>query len=84
MERALAQGFLGNGNDSRARVASALEFSQWNFTERTHMLGRANLLMAMNFDYEANSIIFVNPMVYLTVPVKMRKGTSVWPRMLLY
>ena len=33
--------------------------------------------MAMNFDEEANAIILVKPMVYLTSPVKMKKGDFV-------
>ena len=35
------------------------------------------MLMAMHFEEDAKSIIPIKPMVYLTVPVKMKKGTSV-------
>ena len=38
-------------------------------------MGRATLLIAMNFDEDANSSILVMPMVHLTAPVNMRKVT---------
>ena len=62
---------------SKGNAASAMDFSQWNFPERTHKLGRVKLMMALHHDEEANSIIPVKPMVYLTVPIKMKKGDFV-------
>ena len=59
---------------SKANAGSAMNFSQWNFKERQHNLGRVKMMMAMNFDEEANSIIPVKPMVYLTESIKMKKG----------
>ena len=62
---------------SKANAASTMDFSQWNFTEGTHKLGRVKLMMTMHYDEEANTIIPVKPMVYLTHPIKMSKGTFV-------
>lgn len=62
---------------SKGNAASAMDFSQWNFPEHTHKLGRVKLMMALHHDEEANSIIPVKPMVYLTVPIKMKKGDFV-------
>ena len=62
---------------SKGNAASAMDFSQWNFPERTHKLGRVKLMMALHHDEEANSIIPVKPMVYLTHPIKMTKGSFV-------
>ena len=38
---------------------------------------KAHVASAMNCDREANSIIPVKPMVYLPVPVQMKKGNAV-------
>jgi len=62
---------------SKANAASAMDFSQWNFPERTHKLGRVKLVMTMHFDEDANTIVPVKPMVYLTHPIKMKKGDFV-------
>ena len=62
---------------SRANAASAMNFSQWNFPERTHKLGRVKLVMTMHYDEEANTIVPVKPMVYLTHPIKLKKGEFV-------
>ena len=59
---------------SRANAASAMDFSRWNFAERTHKLGRIKLMMTMHYDEDANSIIPAKPMVYLTAPIQMKKG----------
>ena len=62
---------------SKANAASAMDFSKWNFSERTHKLGRVKLVMTMHYDEEANTIIPVKPMVYLTHSIKMKKGDFV-------
>ena len=62
---------------SKANAASAMDFSQWDFPKRIHKFGRLKLMMTMHYDEEANSIIPVKPMVYLTHPIKMSKGTFV-------
>ena len=54
-----------------------MDFSQWNFPQRTHKLGRVKLGMTMNYDEEANSIIPAKPIVFLTHPIKMTKGSFV-------
>ena len=54
-----------------------MDFSQWDFPKRIHKFGRLKLVMTMHYDEEANSIIPVKPMVYLTHPIKMSKGTFV-------
>ena len=62
---------------SKANAASAMDFSQWKFQEGTHKLGRVRMVPAMNFDEEANAIIPVKPIVYLTTPIKMKKDDFV-------
>ena len=62
---------------SRANAGSAMDFSKWIFKQATHKLGRVKLMPTMHYDEEANSIIPVKPMVYLTHPIKMSKGTFV-------
>ena len=62
---------------SKANAGSTMDFSQWNFPQRTHKLGRLKLMMTMHYDEESNSIIPVKPMVYATHPIKMKKGTFV-------
>ena len=62
---------------SRANAASTMDFSQWNFAEGTHKLGRVKLMMTIHYDEESNSMIPVKPMVYLTHPIKMTKGSFV-------
>lgn len=62
---------------SKANAASAMDFSQWNFPACTHKLGRVKLVMTMHFDEDANTIVPVKPMVYLTHPIKMKKGDFV-------
>ena len=59
---------------SKANAASAMDFSQWDFQKCTHKLGRVKMVVAMNFDEGANTIIPVKPVVYLTEPIKMDKG----------
>ena len=62
---------------SRANAASTMDFSQWNFAERIHKLGRIKLVMTMHYDEEANTIIPVKPMVYVVHPIKMKKDSFV-------
>ena len=72
----LPNALRAKSNRNKAQAANSMDFSQWNFNERTHTLSQVKILMSMTFD-EANSIISVKPMVHLTVQVKMRKGTCV-------
>ena len=62
---------------SKANAASAMDFSQWNFSSRTHKLGRVKLMMTMHYDEEANTIVPFKPMVYLTHSIKLKKGEFV-------
>jgi len=73
----LAKPVPARSKPSKANAASAMDFSQWNFPDRTHKLGRIKLMMTMHYDEEANSIIPAKPMVYLTEPIKMKKGDFV-------
>ena len=62
---------------SKANAASAMDFAQWLFKQGSHKLGRLRVVPAMNFDEDSNSIIPVKPIVYLTAPIKMKKGDFV-------
>ena len=59
---------------SKGSAASAMDFSQWDFQKCTHNLGGVKMVVAMNFDEGANTIIPVKPVVYLTEPINMEKG----------
>ena len=73
----LAKPVPAKNKPSKANAASTMDFSQWDFPKRIHKLGRVKLVMTMHYDEEANSIIPVKPMLYLTHPIKMKKGTWV-------
>ena len=59
---------------TKANAASAMDFSQWNFSYYSHKLGRVKLVVTMHYDEEANSIIPAKPQVYLTEPIKDEEG----------
>ena len=62
---------------TKANAASAMDFSQWNFSSRSHKLVRVKLVMAMHYDEEAHAIIPAKPQVYLSEPIKMKTGDIV-------
>ena len=62
----LAKSVPAKNKPSKANAASTMDFSQLDFPKRIHKLGRVKLVMTMHYDEEANSIIPVKPMLYLT------------------
>ena len=62
---------------TKLTAGSAMDFSEWNFPQGTHSLGRLHFVMGLDFDEAENSIRPSRPGVWLTKPIKLRKATAV-------
>ena len=58
-------------------AVSAMDFSQWNFVDLTNKKGRVKLVPGLSFSDEHKAVVPVKPALYLTDPVKVKKGDVV-------
>eukprot|EP00972_Heterocapsa_arctica_P077335 11406090-Heterocapsa_arctica.AAC.1 len=61
----------------KANARSLMKFSGWDFKNLTHQAGRVRMVPGLAYDEEHNTIIPVKPIIFLTHPIKMKKGDVV-------
>jgi hypothetical protein len=73
----LAKALHANTTATTANAGSLMTFAGWDFKNLTHTAGRVRMVPGLAYDYEHNSIIPVKPVIFLTHPIKMKKGDVV-------
>ena len=61
----------------KANAGSLMTFASWDFKNLAHTAGRVRMVPGLAYDDEHNSIIPVKPVIFLTHPIKMKKGDVV-------
>ena len=62
---------------TKLNAGSTMDFSQWNFKDQVHKLGRLRLVPCLTHEGVANAIVPLKPAILLTHPVKVKKGDIV-------
>jgi hypothetical protein len=73
----LAKALHAKTKAATANAGSLMTFAGWDFKNLTHTAGRVRMVPGLAYDYEHNSIIPVKPVIFLTHPIKMKKGDVV-------
>ena len=73
----LAKGLPPRSKVSKGNAASAMDLSKWDLPNLSHASNRIKMVMPLTYDSEHNAIIPGKPAVFLTAPIKMKKGDFV-------